>query len=315
MTKLTLKEAGAKLAAAKNIIIAPHVNPDGDGLGSTLGLYYALRQREHNVRVFVDDDVPAVYHILPGWEKFQKPEKKLNDVDLAVILDAEPERAGRVSQISDAPILNIDHHRSNSGAVDFLYLAPERAATGEIIYELLTLAGIEFNHAMAICLYTAIATDCGFFRYANTTAYTMRAGAHLLEYGVKPNLISEAIEQKPYADVKAMADVINSIELCADGKVAVAQVTKELVAKCSSTEGFVNLLRVIEGVDVAVLLKYKEDKLTRVSMRSKDTNVASVAEALGGGGHVRAAGCSPKLSLGETKEKVLDALRIEMAKK
>ncbi|MDQ0203450.1 DHH family phosphoesterase [Pectinatus haikarae] len=311
--EITISEAAAKIKKANSIIIAPHVNPDCDGLGSTLGLYHALTKKGHKVRIFVDDDIPEAYHFLPGWELFKKPDQKITGADLFIVLDAEPERTGRVNKITDAPILNFDHHRSNTRTADFLYLAPYRAATGEIIYELLAELGIEFDYKMAVSVYAAIATDCGFFRYSNTTEFTMKAAGDLLGYGVRPNIISEALEQRKYADVKAIADVINTIELYNEGKIAVAGADKDIVEKCSSTEGFVDLVRVIEGVDVAVLIKYAADNVTRISMRSKKTDVAAVAEKLGGGGHVRASGCNLEMSFHEARKKVIQALTREMA--
>ncbi len=314
--EITISEAAEKITKAQNIMIAPHVNPDCDGLGSTLGLYHALTKNNHNVRLFIDDDIPEAYHILPGWNVFEKPpENTIDNIDLFIVLDAEPERIGRVRDITNAPILNLDHHRSNTKTADFLYLAPQRAATGEIIYELIKTLGIDFDLDIATCIYTAIATDCGFFKYSNTTAFTMRTAGELIEYGVKPNLISEALERKKYADVKILANVINSLELYNNGTVSVISVGKDVTDKCSSTEGFVDFARIVEGVDVAVLVKYAGDELTRISMRSKQTDVASIAEKIGGGGHVRAAGCTLKMSFEKAKEKIISAIIDGMTEK
>ncbi|WP_432718823.1 DHH family phosphoesterase [Pectinatus frisingensis] len=313
--EVTIKEAAEKIKSARHIIIAPHVNPDCDGLGSTLGLYHALTKSGHDVKIFVDDEIPEAYHFLPGWEIFKKPDEKIKDVDLLIVLDAEPERVGRVTTIANAPILNFDHHRSNTRTADFLYLEPQRAATGEIMYELLKTLDIQFDLNMAVCIYTAIATDCGFFKYSNTTAYTMRIAGELLDIGVRPNLISEALDQKKYDDIKILAAVINSLELYNDGTVAVIGADKNIVDNCTSTEGFVDIARIVEGVDVAVLVKYAGDELTRISMRSKNTDVATIAEALGGGGHVRAAGCTLKLPFAVARQKIITAIINEMAEK
>lgn len=313
--EITISEAAEKIIKAQTIMIAPHVNPDCDGLGSTLGLYHALLKKGHRVRIFVDDDIPEAYHILPGWEAFERPLEKVAGADLLIVLDAEPERIGRVKDIIDAPILNMDHHRSNTRTADFLYLAPQRAATGEIIYELIKAMGIEFDAAMAQCIYTAIATDCGFFKYSNTTAFTMRTAGELLEYGVRPNIISEALEQKKYADIKILAAVIDSLELYNNGTVSVISADREIVSSCDSTEGFVDFARIVAGVDVAVLVKYADAELTRISMRSKKTDVAAIAEKLGGGGHVKAAGCSLKMSFAEAKKKIIAAVTEGMTEK
>ncbi|WP_196594373.1 DHH family phosphoesterase [Pectinatus sottacetonis] len=311
--EITLNEAAEKILTKKNIIIAPHINPDCDGLGSTLALYYALIKKGCNVRIFVDDDIPEAYHFLPGWEKFARPEEKITNADLLIVLDAEPERTGRVTAMVEAPVLNLDHHRSNTRTADYLYLNPQRAATGEIVYQLIKQMAVSFDIDMATCLYTAIATDCGFFKYSNTTSFTMRIAGELLECGVKPNVVSEALERKKLADVKILAPIIDTLEVYNNGTVAAISVVKEIREKCDNTEGFVDFARIVEGVDVAILVKYAEPELTRISMRSKKTDVASIAEKLGGGGHVRAAGCSLKMPFAEAYKKIVDFVINEMA--
>lgn len=313
--EITINDAAKKISQNKNIAIAPHVNPDGDGLGSTLGLYHALVKSGHNVKIFVDDDIPNAFRFLPGWENFIRPEEQVDGIDLLIVLDAEPERIGRVTEVIKAPILNLDHHRSNTKTANFLYLAPERAATGEIIYLLLDNMQIELDTNIAICLYTAIATDCGFFKYSNTSSFTMQIAAKMLDYGVEPNRISEALEQKKFTDVKILPAVIDTLTLYNDGKIAIISVTKDIKENCDSTADFVEYARIIEGVDVAIVVKYSDDKVTRISMRSKYTDVASIAEKLGGGGHIRAAGCTINEDLANARKCILAAVEAEMAAK
>lgn len=311
MTELNIAQTAAKLQSAQKIMITAHVNPDGDALGSSLGLQGALQRLGKQVDVFIDDKITQNYQILPGVEKIRRDYPKDAAYDLCVVLDCELVRTGRSAQFvaeKQLPVLNIDHHESNTKQADFLLLQPYSAATGEIVYSVIKALGELFNQAIATNIYIAIATDCGFFRYANTKSATMAAAAELLNYGVKPNKISESLEEKSLAELKAQAIIINSLEFANEHKIALATADKAMVDNCETTEGFVDIARTLRGVDISVFLKYLDDKLTRVSMRSKETNVAKVAESLGGGGHQRAAGCTLHQGLTEAKQTIAMAL-------
>ena len=143
-----------------------------------------------------------------------------------------------------------------------------------------------------MCLYTGLATDTGWFRFSNTTPDTMRAAADLLACGVEPNRISEALEARPYAEVKSLAAAMQKIELLAAGKVAGVCLDYAFLQEQEAPEGLIGMVRVIEGVDIAFTLKEKEPNLCRVSLRSKGLDVTKIALQFGGGGHVRAAGCT-----------------------
>ena len=192
-------EAGALALLKENqsFVLTAHVSPDGDSLGSMLALYEFLVRQGKQVIVALDDTIPSVYQMLPCWDVIRSADE-IGSVkaDLLVILDASTaDRVGRIAEIVQAPTLNIDHHVSNQGFTDYLWLDADAAATGEIIYRLLEEAKAPITKEMATNLYTAIATDCGFFRYANTRPATMRIGADLLSYGVEPNVIAEALVQ------------------------------------------------------------------------------------------------------------------------
>lgn len=303
--QITRSQLAKRLRAANNIAITAHVNPDGDAVGSALALRHYLTALGKSVVLLLDDDIPTNFSILPGYDLFCRPEAPLENIDLLVVLDASLDRTGRVSECVAAPVLNIDHHVSNDGAAAYLYLDAAKAATGEILFGLFKEMQAVFTEDIAICLYTAIATDCGFFRYSNTTPDTMRAGAELLGYGVKPNKISEALEKKPLATIRGIAAALNSLELFHDDKIAIVLVTPAVLAECKSTQGLIDVIRVIDGVDVAIVVKYVEDAVSRISMRSKDTDVSRVAMEFQGGGHVKAAGCTIKVSLAEAKQRIV----------
>ena len=259
----------------------------------------------------VDDEISKVYKFLPGIEsfvRFQNDERIA--ADLLVVIDASSlDRAGNVSQCVSAPkTLNIDHHISNTEYADYLYLDTAAAATGEIMYELIDTLGVEVDLEMATCIYTALYTDCGSFRFANTTPATMRAAAKLLEYGARPNEISDALGTHTRANIEMLGKVLQTLSFYNDGAVSTIEINSDLYDKEVNTDNFISFARYIEGVDVAVLFKAVEPSVTRVSMRSQKTDVAEIALSFGGGGHIRAAGCTVELPLAEARQKVLEAI-------
>ena len=311
--RISLQEAGALLKAAQNIVITAHVNPDGDAIGSSLGVMHYLRDLGKRVRVVIDDDIPSNFAFLRAGDIIEKPQLAADGekepVDLLVILDTSSERVGKVTEaFSPAQILNIDHHVTNALTCPAVYLDPDSAATAEIVYELLKAMGAEITKDIAMAVYTGLATDTGFFRFPNTTPFTMRAAAELLERGAEPGLISEAVEAKPFARVVGMAKAIETTKLFYDGRIAGIFLDRAATEALDSTEGLIDALRAIEGTDISVLLKWKEDRVFRVSMRSKRTDVSKVAAAFAGGGHERAAGCTLKMDFDEAKKTILDAL-------
>jgi phosphoesterase RecJ-like protein len=306
---ITMAEAAEKLMAAKKLLITAHVNPDGDAIGSTLALAAFLRSKGKDATVMIDDKLPKNLSFLPGYEKIVRPETgKTSDAELLVILDTSLDRIGEVAKAAQGlPVLNIDHHISNGGEADFLY-NDHRAAAAEMIYEIIDHLGGEFPLEVATPLYTGMATDTGFFKYSNTRPDTMRAAARLLEAGVRPEQVSEAIEEKPEAIVRGQAAALQTMELSYDGRVAGLYLDRELATSLDTTDGFIDFVRVIEGVEIAVLIKCMDENFCRVSVRSKGLDVSKVAMKFGGGGHIRAAGFPVKKPLAEAKKDVLEAL-------
>ena len=308
--KLTLDKTAEVLRGAQKIVLTAHVNPDGDAIGSSLGLMHILREMGKEVSVIIDDDIPSIFSILPGVENIQKTHENMQEVpaDLLVVLDTALDRIGKVQEFVKAPVLNIDHHITNKEDKVRVYVDPKRAATCEIVYELAKELEIPFTRNSALCIYTGIATDSGFFRYSNTTPFTMRAAAELMEYEVMPNYVSEAMELKSYEVVQGMAKALSTMNVFHDGKAAGLFLDDELSASIESTEGFIDMIRVIEGVDVAVLLKCKAENVCRVSMRSKRTDVSSIAMSFGGGGHIKAAGCTLEMPFEQAKKTIIEAI-------
>lgn len=312
--KITMEEAAAHLAQGQRFLITAHVNPDGDAIGSALGLQAYLRHQGKMAEVFIDDDLPRNLSFLPGFSGIRRPDGVDWKPDLLVVLDTDISRIGDVPTCAPgAKILNIDHHISNNEKADYLYLA-KRAATAEMIFEILESLYAAFPLDVAIPLYVGIATDTGFFRYSNTTSLTMRVGGRLLEAGICPSDISETLEVQPLAVVKGQATALDTLELFADGRVAGLFLKKAFADQMESTDTFIDLIRVIEGVEIAVLIKEVEERRCRVSIRSKGINVSDIAVRFGGGGHIRAAGCTLDMTLSEAKAALIPALSEAVSK-
>ncbi|SDF06420.1 DHH family phosphoesterase [Sporolituus thermophilus] len=305
--EISLYDAAVKISQAGRLVLTAHIHPDGDCLGSMLALYSCLRRTGKEVTMLLDDAVPAMYQFLPGYDEIRRPVTFYDGVELLVVLDAsDEERIGRVKEVVKAPILNIDHHISNTKFADYWYVDSQAAATGEIVFELLKMLNLPVDAVVACCLFTAIATDCGFFRYANTTATTLRYAAELVEKGAQPHIISENLETKPLDSIVALTKALDTLELHHDGRIAA--ITVDTYADgAENTEGFINYPRNIEGVELAVMFKVIDEETVRVSFRSRKTDVSKLALLFGGGGHARAAGCTIRGSLTVVKDKVFQA--------
>ena len=312
--KIALDEAAKIIGEAQTIILTAHIRPDGDAIGSTLGLMHYLREQGKDARVLIDDEIPRIFNVLPGVEQIERPaEGQRYAADLLIVCDVELKRTGAVLDAVDAVrVLNIDHHVTNDEAAEYLYLNPDYAATCEIMHDLVRTMGGIFTLDVATCLYTGMATDTGFFRFSNTTPHTMRAAADLVEVGVRPNIISVAMEMKSYDEVMAQVRAIRNLEMFYDGKVAAVFIDEERAKEVTTTEGLLDKLRVIEGTQVVFFMKWLEKDTYRISMRSKGTNVSRIAQGFGGGGHVRAAGCTLHGSFDEAKKTILAAIGEEL---
>lgn len=308
-----LADIAACLQQCQVIAVTSHQQPDGDSLGSMLALGRQLAELGKTVHLLLDDEVPAMYRFLPGWEQIRRPQP-LERADVLVVLDAgEWHRVGAVAQISYGTAINIDHHLGNTIAEELSCIDTGAAATGELVYHLVqALAPADKSADIATCLYTAIVTDCGFFRYANTSPAVLRIAATLVEWGAQPKEIAENVETRSAATLTALGKVLDTLEVHANGRIAFISLDQELAGKVESTEGFVNYPRAIEGVEIAALFKETESGVVRVSLRSKNADVNAVARSFSGGGHHRAAGCTIKGTLSDAKARVLEQALIQL---
>lgn len=310
------------LKESKKVIIMPHVSVDGDGLGSSLALGLALEKIGTSVEVWLEEDIPSVYSFLPGsyLVKVYKGESDLSCecIGTAVALDAGdlPRLGKRVEIFNNAEItINIDHHSTNDEFAKYNFVNTNASSVGEILYQLIKMMGIEFDMDIATCLYVAISTDTGGFRYSNTTSVTHQIAGDLLNSGVNVAEISQKIfDTVSYEKVMLMRAAINSLELFENGKVAFITISDDVMkstgAKEEECDGIVNIGRNVKGVEVAVMIRTRNDGEVKVNLRSNSyVDVSEIAKLYSGGGHKRAAGCTVKGNIEEIKSKLLGDIR------
>ena len=312
MSKIDLRTTGDLLLAAQDLVLCCHVSPDGDTLGSALGLKLFLESQGKRVRLLVDDKIDKGFGFLPGSETIIRPQAgESYPTDLLVVIDASSwDRIGITADVVQPQhIMNIDHHISNTEFAEYLYLDPQAAAVGEVMCDLFLEMGWSYTPEIALNFYTAMSTDSGSFRYTNTTSKTMRRAGDLLDYGVNPTIISDNLDMKSRATAELFSKVLPTLTFEEEGRLAYISLSNALYDENVSTEPFVYYPRYTEGVDVAVFFKAVEPEVTRVSMRSSKTDVAAIALSFGGGGHIRAAGCTINAPLEKAREQLLAALR------
>ncbi|MDR3707594.1 MAG: bifunctional oligoribonuclease/PAP phosphatase NrnA [Capsulimonadaceae bacterium] len=303
-------KAAAAIRAASKIAMACHVNPDGDALGSMLGLGLAIEAGfpDKQVTMLAQDGVPFIYRFLPGSDRIVTRSGPL-DLDLAIVVDSgDIARVGKSIEpiISSAQsVLDIDHHIGEGSFGSVRLLDNRAAATAEIIFDLLVELDLPITQAIATCLFTGVITDTGSFRFMNVTPRTLRVAASLIEFGASPALIAEQVfDNRPFEATRLMGLALSTLSSTPDGRVTWATVSREAFdqagASDEDTEGFVNPVRAVRGTEVAILFREVAKGRVRISLRSTEhVDVSHVAGKFGGGGHRMASGCSYEGSLDE----------------
>lgn len=305
----------ALLQARASFVLAVHKGPDGDALGSALGLYHALKDQGKQVQLVSPTAVPRHYRWMPGAEEVGQ--EVAGAPEVAITLDCDGlERVGQLRPaIEQAPTFaNIDHHANDAPFGDLVYVDQRAAAAAQLVYRLLQALGWTVTPQIATCLYTGIATDTGFFRFENADALALREASELVAAGATPATIAEAVsEAKPLYRLRLLGRALRAVQMDAAGRVAWSVLTpqdfQEAGAGAGDTEGVVDALKQAEGQQAAVLFKAPErDDRWQISLRSWLIDVAAIARGFGGGGHARAAGCDVSGPLPEVKARVLAAV-------
>ena len=317
------------LEGARTFLISSHVNPDGDAIGSQIALYSFLSDLGKVVSVVNSHPVPSVYRFLPNVEVFRIESTentdigsgactRWEDVEVAIILDCgELKRVGENLAAKIRPrrgIINIDHHLSNRYFGTYNLVDADACATAELIFHLMEFGGIEIGRDRAMCLYTAILTDTGCFRFRNATAEAHRISARLIQEGVRPDVVAELVyEVTPYGKARLFGMALETLRLSLDGKLAYMWVTQEMHRQTGTgsedTDGFIDYIRSLKDIEVAIFFRETDKGDIKVSLRSKsDLDVNQIAATFGGGGHQAAAGCNISEPLDEAIDTVVEAV-------
>ena len=304
---------------SKKILLLSHVNPDGDTLGSMCAMYSMIYDRfKIKADMSMVSNLPYNYKFLPNINLAQRYFDNSLVYDLVIALDiASPERM-RDSKIffdKAKATVNIDHHKTNPNYGDYQIIEPEASSTGEVLYNYFKEYNWSITEDAAICLYVAIMTDTGNFRFENTTPNSLRAAADLVENGANPNILyKKCYESKTKNLVMFQNYCVNKAEFLNDNKIVYTAVYKKDLEKFSAgddyTDGIAETLRAIDTTEVSFVVKEVEAKVTKVSMRSKHIDVAKICEKFGGGGHTYAAGCTIKAGINEAVKKILDEINL-----
>jgi len=318
MIRRHLQQVAQVLQEAKSVVLACHLNPDGDTLGCALALQSVLEGLGKRVVTLSSDGVPEIYRFLPGSEKVLTSTEQ-RGFDVAVVCDTgTPERIGKARDavFSARIIVDIDHHVTEGAFGDIRIQQPKAAATAEIVYRLLKVMDVPITPNVATCLLTGIITDTGLYRYMNVSPSTFRLSATLMEAGASPAQIAEEVfERRSFPSVRLLGRALEHIRQEEEGKLVWSYLSyedfTELEATDEDTEGIITQLRAVRDSVVLALLREVKPGRVRVSVRSRDErfDMATLAEKFGGGGHRLAAGFWVDGGIDEAKAKVIGALR------
>lgn len=313
----------------KRFLVVSHVNPEGDAVGSLLGMALALKGLGKDVVPYLEDNVPDIFRFLPGADAVVHSLAGKGPFDATFAVDCgQKERLGKdfVALKYPGTIINFDHHVSNDRFGDINVIAADASAAGEVVYDFCKAAGITITRDMAVNLYVAIHTDTGSFRYSSSTPESFEKAGDLVRLGVDPWAISTRVyENHPAKKYKLLGMVLSTLEMVevsgCDGDCSISTliVSLDMLKRCEAekdlADGFVNYARGIEGVAVGALFRETGPDEYKVSLRSKGTvDVAKVSQGFGGGGHSHAAGFNTSgIKLSQLKDSVIAALKKAMA--
>ncbi len=314
----SFENALEQLERWNRIFVAAHIMPDGDTIGSALGLTWALRSLGKNVTVTCHDHVSGTFDYLAGLRELSP--KLPTDEELLVYVDgSSSDRFGPAfdpNLFHERPVLEIDHHITNEFFAPMNFVDPNAASTAEIIYRLTVALGVRIDPLVAQCLLTGIVTDTLGFRTANTTVNTLKIATALMQAGGSiPEIIENAFNRVPLPSLRLRGRILNEAHL--DGVVLWAEVPQKLMRELgvttNGTGGIVNQLLSVEGAKIAVLLTEKENGKIDIGLRSRvGFDVASVAQRLGGGGHKQAAGALVDGPIQDARERVLREIKKDL---
>ena len=286
------------IESRQTFLISSHARPDGDAIGSSVGLMHLLEAMGKRVCVAFADPIPEIFSCLEGVDRIVH---RLPDEvpDVAILLECDSIQRTGFARIPAQLTVNIDHHLSGREYADFNWIDPHAAAIGALVYDLAVAARVPISTAMSDCLYAAVLTDTGSFNYPGTSAATFALAGHLIQCGTDANRIAQAMFfTNPVGKIRLLGAALSNMHI--KGEICWSVISQDDLAVAGATaedcEGVVNHLISIAGIEAAVLLRQQHDPNEyRLSLRSKGfgkLDVARVAEHFGGGGHRTASGCT-----------------------
>jgi bifunctional oligoribonuclease and PAP phosphatase NrnA len=320
----TATEQGSRTQLADEIrkrqrfVITSHIRPDGDAIGSSLAMAYALRQLGKDVRVVFRDEPPGPMQVFPGVNDIQITGRVDDPGDAVIVMESGDLKRTGVEGLDGGFIINIDHHLGNSmyGSLNWFDLSA--AACGEMVFDLVQELGVTLTPEIATHIYVAILTDTGSFHYSSISPRTFDICRQCVEAGVDPPWVARSIfDSNNLGRLKLFGAVLSQMELDASGRLATVYVDRQLARDCGGTyedtEGLINLPLTVKEIQAVVFFKENGANDWRISLRSKsEVDVNAVAKQFGGGGHKNASGCSAEGRIDELKavfrEKILEQI-------
>ena len=302
------------IEAKRRFAITSHMRPDGDSLGSSLGLYWLLRALDKEPEVIMRDPVPHAYQKLPGADEVRVTSSVDKPYDAVFVIECSDITRPGLLDLDKQFVVNIDHHSTTVLFGTINWIDSTASAVGEMIYNLCKAIGVRVTKEIAECVYTALVTDTGSFHYSNTTERTFKVASELVRAGVKPAKISQAVfGNYPWSKLELLSQVLGTVRRDPSGRVAWMRQTLEMQQRTGASDedgdGFVSYPMSVGTVEAVAFLKECAPGLYRTSLRSKgDINVARIAEKFGGGGHRNAAGCTLRGNWDEAERLIVGLL-------
>ncbi len=319
MTAKTPEDVLTTVRRGDRFLLTSHANPDGDAIGSELGLARILRAQGKSAVIWNRDPTPGLYKPLPGSERIHvglEPPAGFPDLfDGVIVLECpSPDRTGLEDFLDQLPILNIDHHMGNQHYGQVNWIDSAAPAVGEMVFRLAQGMNFALDEQTATCLFLTLVTDTGGFRFSNATASAFESAAQLVREGARPEQVSQWLyESQSLASIRLLAEMLATLTLHHEGRIASVYLSQEMFERADATEsdseGLTDYPRSIAGVQAAILLRERKPGLYKASLRSRgEVDVQKVALQHGGGGHRNAAGCELEGDLETTLSTIVDGL-------
>lgn len=320
--KVDYKNVIEEIKKANTFFIGSHVNPDGDGIGSTIALGMALTSLGKSVTMYNENGVPYNLSFLKGSDEVVSVLRPDAKFDMAIMVDCA--QRNRISEDfagheGISSYICIDHHELDDAQADLMLVDKNAASTGEVVLHVIEALGVPVDETIAECIYTTLVVDTGFFKYSNTSSHALEIAGDLVRKGASPWRVAMHLdESNPESTYKLLSLSLATLNIDCDGKYSTMDITAEMLqmsgAKMEYSEEFATYPRSIAGVEVSALFREVDDGKVKISMRSKDyVDVAKIAKMFGGGGHAHAAGFRMKANIAEAKKRLLETVRKELS--